>query len=338
VVHISGYPGIVASGDDWYMTSAQLAIMETTNEVFNTSLYVNVVPTTVPEFIRVMAATYLSTTAQQWAQTFARENSGTYNNQYMILDMKLYTPRAALPDNLFWVAEQIPGQVELRDQTQVLRDAGYWASYNVAFYKSNYDLSGYQQQEDAVGTFWSYNETCRANIFRREQPNVTDLPSMQRLMRYNHWQTDSQSMIPNCKGTPNGKCNPDRSSMLAIASRGDLAPANASNSTMGPIFNYFSMMPFGAIDSKIATWKNMQDKTMLVGVVQSGPTHDTQPPMTWTDVKAKMNVDKPWGLPDVMKFDWVAFTAIAEGLAPVSISSADSSSSNDHELGVSTAA
>jgi len=34
---------------------------------------------------------------------------GTYNNQYMVLDLKLIQLQNSLPDNTLWVVEQLPG-------------------------------------------------------------------------------------------------------------------------------------------------------------------------------------------------------------------------------------
>lgn len=49
----------------------------------------------------------------------------------MILDYKLFTPGEPLRDNLFIVLEQLPGQVEWADKTDVLRTKTFWSSYNV---------------------------------------------------------------------------------------------------------------------------------------------------------------------------------------------------------------
>ena len=36
---------------------------------------------------------------------------GTYNNQYMVLDLKKVHLKESIDDNALWVVEQIPGQV-----------------------------------------------------------------------------------------------------------------------------------------------------------------------------------------------------------------------------------
>lgn len=56
-----------------------------------------------------MVANRLATTASEWVDTFIKYNSGTYNNQFMILDYKKFIPGQPLvKSGLFHVVESIP--------------------------------------------------------------------------------------------------------------------------------------------------------------------------------------------------------------------------------------
>jgi hypothetical protein len=59
-----------------------------------------------------MVANRLATTGKQWTKFFARRNSGTYNNQWMILDYNRFEPGMDASDTrgLLWVLEQLPGR------------------------------------------------------------------------------------------------------------------------------------------------------------------------------------------------------------------------------------
>lgn len=66
------------------------------------------------------------------------------------------------------------------------------------------------------GPWFSWNNTARANIFRRDAPNVVDQAGFQRLIRYNDFQNDPLSTQA-CEGR-----NPPSSAENAIAARDDL--------------------------------------------------------------------------------------------------------------------
>jgi hypothetical protein len=78
-VHFSSSPGLLASLDDFYIVhsaSAQLAVIETTNDVYNPELFELVTPRSCLCWARAIAANTLATTAPSWATLFAKEASG----------------------------------------------------------------------------------------------------------------------------------------------------------------------------------------------------------------------------------------------------------------------
>ena len=52
---------------------------------------------------------------------FTMYTTGTYNNQYMVIDLKNVEPLKQIRDNALWVVEQIPTLVVGADETQILR-------------------------------------------------------------------------------------------------------------------------------------------------------------------------------------------------------------------------
>ena len=44
--------------------------------------------------------------------------------------------------DLLWVAEQLPGNMETGDVTDVLLSQGYWASYNRAYFNKTLEMTG----------------------------------------------------------------------------------------------------------------------------------------------------------------------------------------------------
>ena len=52
--------------------------------------------------------------------------AGTYNNQYMVIDLKKVQLGRQLANGTLWVIEQIPGLVVGADQTTLLRAGNYY--------------------------------------------------------------------------------------------------------------------------------------------------------------------------------------------------------------------
>ena len=49
----------------------------------------------------------MATSGREWAELIAFNNSGTYCNQYMVVDLKLFAPGEELQPDLLWVIEQV---------------------------------------------------------------------------------------------------------------------------------------------------------------------------------------------------------------------------------------
>ena len=90
------------------------------------------------------------------------------------------------------------GYVEGADVTNQLA-RGYWPSYNVPYFDSIFNNSGYPAVVAQRGPDYSYQLAPRAKIFRRDQHTVTDLNSLKYLMRQNEPNDPFLREIP---GTP----------------------------------------------------------------------------------------------------------------------------------------
>uniref|UniRef100_A0A8C0A2D0 Phospholipase B-like n=1 Tax=Bos mutus grunniens TaxID=30521 RepID=A0A8C0A2D0_BOSMU len=194
----SSYPGFLESLDDFYLLSSGLVLLQTTNSVYNKTLLQHVVPQSLLAWQRVRVASMMANNGKQWAEVFSKYNSGTYNNQYMVLDLKKVNLNHSLDEGTLYIVEQIPTYVEYSEQTAILR-RGYWPSYNIPFHEKVYNWSGYPILVKKLGLDYSYDLASRAKIFRRDQGKVTDMESMKYIMRYNNYKQD-----PYSKGDP---CN-----------------------------------------------------------------------------------------------------------------------------------
>ncbi|CAB3977828.1 Hypothetical predicted protein [Paramuricea clavata] len=278
----SSYPGELYSGDDFYMLSSGLVTQETTNDNYNNDLWQYINANSVMEWARTVVANRIAQDGRQWVSLFSKLNSGTYNNQWMVLDYKRFTPGQPVVPETLWVLEQLPGMVQMADLSLYLKQNGYWASYNIPFFEAISTVSDQDSMVKKYGSWFDYNLAPRAQIFKRDQSKVVDLDSMMKLMRYNDYTHD-----------PLAKCNctPPYSAENAISARCDLNPASGKYP-----FGALGHRQHGGTDAKVTSYELSQSfKVYAV----SGPTHDQQPVFNWTMSGWK----RPLGHPDQFNFE-----------------------------------
>jgi len=243
-----------------------------------------------------MVANSLAIDGLSWVNTFCRYNSGTYNNQWIVVNMNLFTPGAPLADGLLWITEQMPGLCPAIDATPVLRQKGYWQSFNTPYLPEINAASGNKALYKKFGDLFSYTKYARPMIFARDAPLIKDLEGVKKFIRYNQYQTDPYSRCPNC--------NPVSHPCLTISCRGDLIPASGQWGNWTPFLS--GPNAEGANDGKIASYTMMR-KNFTAAIV-SGPTWDDQPPFQWSTSPVRylpISQTSHVGQPDLWKFDWL---------------------------------
>jgi len=281
-VSFSSYPSMLFSGDDFHVLGSQLVTQETTIGNGNKDLWQYVKPSSVLEWVRTIVANRLAASGSEWAYLFEKYNSGTYNNQWMIVDYKLFKPGSPLVPNTLWILEQIPGTVMMADMTMKLIDETYWSSYNLPYFPFIYEKSGVGEQKAKYGSWFDYKLNPRSQIFRRDHSKVIDVQTLLKLMRYNDFKHDPLSACKNC--------TPPYSAENAISARSDLNPADGKYP-----FSALGHRKHGGTDCKATNFKLVRE---LSAWVVAGPTHDQQPVFKWSTSGWK----KPMGHPDEFNF------------------------------------
>ena len=93
------------------------------------------------------------------------------------------------------IIEQLPDYTESADVTPYLTK-GYWPSYNIPYFKTIYEKSGYIETIDANPSSYDsydYSGSDRPRIFRREHNKINSLEDFKKIMRYNHYEEDECS-------------------------------------------------------------------------------------------------------------------------------------------------
>lgn len=275
-VYFSSYPGASVSTDDFYVTAPDgkssssslnmdevneqanevtLMVMETTLSCYNSSLSSLIVPQSMLFWQRMMISNWFSESATDWTLFFGKYNSGTYNNEWLVLNagrvfcsMKK-NKDGLLPEGTLLLLDQIPGSVYYEDVSDQLSLNHYFASYNVPYGKSIYKACAIDEEikkhpEEKYSL--DYSNCTRAKIFKRDAPNVRSIEEAKRLIRYNNYTKDPDTLN-----------NPSYS----VCARQDLDPSS----------------PFcsGGIDGKVVSVNDFAEQNGLINIISSPTYEDT---------------------------------------------------------------
>lgn len=206
-VSFTSFPGKLSSTDDYYVTSNRLVVQETTNAPLKEEIFSQIKPNAYLNWVRTMIANRLSTNAEEWINNFTEKNSGTYNNQYMIVDLKLIDLKnKKLEDKAFMINEQTPLKTYTKDVTSVLRNQKYWPSFNTPYFPEVRKAFGYEELTEKIMTNGSEDEKFIINstlgyetndrflLLKRIAPTVNNLDQFKAVFRYNNYKIDKESL------------------------------------------------------------------------------------------------------------------------------------------------
>ena len=288
----SSYPAILYSTDDFYYLDSKLLVTDTSINIMNLDLYKNLNKTTIFTWVKIILANRLAKSAEEWSEIFKKDNSGTYNSQFTILDLnKIDLNNKIIKDKALMIIEQIPGSIEIEDVTELLRNK-YWASYNLPYINEIYKKCGYEEsisENPDLKNEFDYNECYRAKIFEREQKNINSNEDMKKLMRLNKYQSDEYS---------------DNDPRNSISCRYDLL--NKDNE---------EIHCYGGSDAKFVSIKDLMEGKKLY--IISGPTNDNQPPFSWETTKCIEKQKEQFYQESLIKtwnFTWIEYKMQLEDL------------------------
>ena len=275
-VIFSSYAATLSSNDDFYVTSNDLNVIETTNVFFNDTFLEEIVPESLLTWQRVIIANRMSETGEEWSSHFSPYNSGTYNNMYMVLDMKnIDLDNNSINNKTLFTVEQIPNLVKANDVTKQLR-YGYWPSYNTPYDKEIIARSLIQEKIKEMPQLvheFDYDTCTRATIMRRDQAKISSIDDMKTFIRYNNYTND-----PLAFGDPTA----------TISARGDLME---------------KQLCYGAYDAKVASVREIKGKKKTIHVV-AGPTYSDVEPFDFTKVDGCTKMKRHGLKEGPMTFEW----------------------------------
>lgn len=289
-VLISTRTGHLASVDDFWVSDMGLYVYETTMHCFNETLYKTVTPKSLMTRFRSYHAMFATDNGKDWTAEFIKENSGTYNNEYMVVDAKKFTPGKKPTSDLLWVIEQFPSLYRSQDITGELAEQLFQQGINTPRWADMRTMAGYDEQQakdPKKADFWSWDKQMRNILIMKYAPDVSTYDDFQKLMRYNDYIHDPLQIIP---GTE------QHEPAQGIIARYDLRPENGTN--------YGARNHFGGIDTKTVSIVDFQ-KTQKFDSINSMKWDDDLgiPPFSFADWPM-LSHD---GLPEVFTFNWTTF-------------------------------
>jgi hypothetical protein len=254
-----------------------------------------------------MIANRLATNGDDWTEVQVRHNSGTCNNQWIIVDYKLFQPGKELVPGTVWISETMPGIAMRADVTATVLHQGSWPSYNIPYFVDTWRAGGWeamQKQHPDQAAQFSYYDCPRARMFKeaREKRSITSLDTFMKWMRRNVRQD------PLAEGD---SCN-------AISARCDLNPQDSH------VYDCF-----GAHDSKVTSWRGPGSAGDLSFFGVLSPTFDDQKPFSWSDQNVLVDTCRPEqhvGHPDTFNFGWHTFPSAVEADEALGFSLAEDNS------------
>mmetsp|Transcript_544 Transcript_544/g.542 ORF Transcript_544/g.542 Transcript_544/m.542 type:complete len:376 (-) Transcript_544:91-1218(-) len=170
----SRYGGI-ASKDDFYALDSGIVAMESSILIYNNELYKRIYPESVPYFVSVTVANWMSNTNEEWIDNYLNHYGGTHIAQWVLIDTKKekYSPGSIN------VLDAIMGDSEAFDVSKEFKAKGYWGGYNVPFSQRIFEECHY----DPVNH--GYNTDERARIIASKIGEANTPESIRSLIRYN---------------------------------------------------------------------------------------------------------------------------------------------------------
>lgn len=307
-VQISTRTGHIASVDDFWANDQGLLILETTMHNFNKTLYdLHVKPQSVLTWIRSYHAAFATDNGKEWTEHFIRENSGTYNNEYIVLDTKKFVPNQQPESDLLWMIEQFPGNYKSQDMTSILVNQTYFPSINTPYFEELFNLAGYpeqQEKEPHKKEFWSYRQP-RTQVIERDQGTLTSFQKFKEFMRYNNYKEDS--ILSKVKDTTPGH----EGQTFAEPAQGILARYDLRGNDQSKKTPYGDRNHFGGLDSKTSSVLKFISNQTWDAI--NSPEYKDNAAWSfdkWNEENPELKINWVNDLPSEFKYDWMEFSPL----------------------------
>lgn len=224
----SSYPGVLFSGDDFYVLNNQVVLLQTTLNVLDRFKYKNLIDFSkgyIPEFMRIMTTNFLSESGEDWVKKFKDYKQHLYITQWIVIDYnvlerlnqeKSTENLESYAKGLVHIVEEVPRNIYDKDITKQLLDETYLGSFNLPYFDESYRILGYSQFKEINKANKQFSP--RDYILSKLHDKITDVDSFEKVISYNGYKLDDPNGGLHVEDDPS-YTNPDN----GIMSRGDLS-------------------------------------------------------------------------------------------------------------------
>jgi hypothetical protein len=330
-ISFSSYPGTLTSTDDFYLLNKKIVVLETTLEMLDLSLYGRKIPEAndyVPNYIRILVSNRLSNSGKEWTENFQKNNGGTYNSQWMIIDFSKFNVNLGNlqngPKSNQSLFSKFEGEnLQTDNNFKNLKNSKTDLFFNMNNLSSFMKSFSFKQKDRINEGFFYVLEQIPGNI------EVQDMT--QNLLETGYWASYNRpyfekifkeagyyDMMRHYGKTYSYYDNPRselfKSKINSIKHLDDFKALMQLNlnlhkndhiNTISPRYdiasNHELRKPAGGIDTKIVNSDMVYNQTVYA---KSGPsTTGGTPPFKWSDWPGQPH----YGLPDIWNFPWVEF-------------------------------
>jgi hypothetical protein len=220
IVSFSSYPGVLFSGDDFYLLNSKVALLQTTLSTINKFAYKNLINVKryIPEFMRIMISNFMSDSGKEWVQTYKSWPDHMYITQWVVIDYDVLGKMnsGGSSEGLVYLVEEVPGDIFVDDISNVIKEKTYFGSFNIAYFPQSSRILG---MDNFQVDFYSAENDPRKYILDKLQSTINDVESFKKVIQYNGYKNPDPRV-------PNDPSLNDPSN--GISSRGDLVPGSTS--------------------------------------------------------------------------------------------------------------
>lgn len=204
-LNFSSYPGVLFSGDDFYLLDTKIGLIQTTLNVINKFAYKDLLDMKkyIPEFMRLQITNFSSNSAVEWVNKYKSWQNHMYITQWLVIDYNILNninQQRAKGSNPSWksnlrndlkanqsglviLVEEAPRSILSRDITTEFLEKGFYGSFNISYFPEHQELVGMRHFKDV--NFFDKNNNPRHYILKNLQNEVKDIESFKDLILYN---------------------------------------------------------------------------------------------------------------------------------------------------------